>query len=150
VKKVVINVNEEDEDDEECPPLKPHIYDSDDMRPSLLPKRFYESDYDDDQCPPLKPYSDDDPEVGHVPPMETYWECVKQLSDAAALADDTDATAGKFFASGTTNHTKKYTANKKKLLTEFVNVLKAHPQKYACYTVLTTDVPISFPSKEPI
>jgi hypothetical protein len=61
--------------------------------------------------------------------METYWECARQLADAVAL---TDATAGKLFASGTTNHTKKYTTHEKKLLTDFVNVMKAHPQKYAC------------------
>jgi hypothetical protein len=100
--------------------------------PTLLPQKFYKSDYDDDQCPPLQPYSDDDPEVvGHVPTMEKYWECTRQLADAAVLADATDATAGKLFASGTTNHTKKYTTHKKKLLIKFVNVLKAHPQKYA-------------------
>jgi hypothetical protein len=141
-------VNGEDKDDEECPPLKPCKYNSDDMRSSLLPRKFYKSDYDDEPCPLLQPYSDDDPEViGHVPPMEKYWKCARQLDNAAALAD---ATAGKLFASGTTNHTKKYTTRKKKLLTKFVNVLKAHPQKYSRYTVLTTDVPISFPSKEPI
>jgi hypothetical protein len=145
------NVNENDEDDEECPPLKPREYDSDDMRPSLLPRKIYESDYEDEACPPLQPFSDDDPEVvGRVPPLVKYWECVKQLSDAAAFADAAEATAGKLFASGTTNHTKKYTTRKKKLLTEFVNVLKSHPQKYARYTVLTTDVPSSFPSNEPI
>ncbi len=58
-------------------------------------------------------------------------------------------TEGARFAEGTTNHSCKYTNRKKKLLNEFVEVLRSHPDKYAQYIVLTTDVPPSFPSNEP-
>jgi hypothetical protein len=58
-------------------------------------------------------------------------------------------TEGARFAEGTTNHSRKYTNRKKKLLNEFVEVLRSHPEKYARYIVLTTDIPPSFPSNEP-
>jgi hypothetical protein len=58
-------------------------------------------------------------------------------------------TEGAHFAEGTTNHLHKYTNCKKKLLNKFVEVLRSHPEKYARYIILTTDVPPSFPFNKP-
>jgi hypothetical protein len=72
-----------------------------------------------------------------------------QLSVAAAVANVSDPTDGDTFAKGTTNHTRSYTSRKKKLLTEFVDVLKSHPSKYARFLEVTTDLPPLFPTDEP-
>jgi hypothetical protein len=71
------------------------------------------------------------------------------LASADAVAAATNFTEGALFAEGTTNHSRKYTNRKKKLLNEFVEVLKRHPKKYARFLVLADKVPISFPTSEP-
>jgi hypothetical protein len=71
------------------------------------------------------------------------------LAAASAHARAADVTEGAALAAGTFNCTRKYTTRKKKLLVEFVNVLKKHSQKYANYLALTIDVPDYFPSKDP-
>jgi hypothetical protein len=72
------------------------------------------------------------------------------LALAAGHVNTADLTDGARFALGTTNHTRKYTVRKKALLSEFVNVLKKNEQKYARFLVLTTEVPSTFPSAEPV
>jgi hypothetical protein len=71
------------------------------------------------------------------------------LAATSAHAQAAHTTEGAVLADGTFNCTRKYTTRKKKLLVEFVNVLKKHSQKYAQYLSLTTDVPDFFPTKDP-
>jgi hypothetical protein len=72
------------------------------------------------------------------------------LSAAAAHVNAAEVTDGSRFAKGTTNNTRKYSMRKKKLITEFVDVLKKNEKKYARFLVLCTNVPPEFPSQEPI
>jgi hypothetical protein len=151
---------EEDGDDEDVPPLKPR-YDSDD-----------EED-DDEPVPPLEPYVDSDDEdeddefdlekevaVPHLPDSNTSvtsnntgpregTSLMDELSVAAAHVANAEMTEGGRFAQGTTNHTKRYTDRKKKLLCEFIEVLKKHGSKYERFLELTPNIPIDFPTQDP-
>jgi hypothetical protein len=94
-----------------------------------------------DDLPPLVRFDgdDDDPD-----------DAVIDLAAAADHTNTVDLTDGARFALGTTNHTRKYTTRKKALLSEFVSVLKSNKEKYERFLVLTSDVPSTFPSAEPV
>jgi hypothetical protein len=65
--------------------------------------------------------------VDSTPPTYLPPACAT-LASANAAAAATNSTKGALFAEGTTNHSHKYTNQKKKLLNEFVEVLKRHPK----------------------
>jgi hypothetical protein len=77
-------------------------------------------------------------------------DVVIDLATAIDHSKTVDLTEAARFALGTTNHTKKYTTRKKALLSEFVSVLKLNKEKYSRFLVLTSDVPSTFPSSEPV
>ncbi len=59
-----------------------------------------------------------------TPPSNDFVDGVSSLSAAAAHVNAAEVTDGSRFAKGTTNNTRKYSLRKKKLITEFVDVLK--------------------------
>jgi hypothetical protein len=128
------------------PPLPSYAIDNfqPDMGKDVEVKRKGENDAasaNSDDLPPLVRFDgdDDDPD-----------DAVIDLATAADHTNTVDLTDGARFALGTTNHTRKYTTRKKALLSEFVSVLKNNREKYERFLVLTSDVPSTFPSTEPV
>ncbi len=71
------------------------------------------------------------------------------LAAASAQLRTAAVSEGARFALGTTNHTKKYTDRKKKILDEFVQNLHNYGKKYSIFLEITSDLPPSFAVQDP-